>query len=137
EFLYKLFLVHQCVTFLKKSSLYTYTVGALFSASNPSRTASEHLERGTCLNFNGGIPNPISSIPPSKTVMSTGTSQNRKRSVLSVSAPLMPLSMIGAPHPSSELVRYGSPTPLVLSGGKEDLGALAMLEDSVKKLKSP
>ncbi|KAH9299870.1 hypothetical protein KI387_044093 [Taxus chinensis] len=49
--------------------------------------------------------------------MSTSTSQNRKRTALSLLAPPMPLSMIGAPHPSSKLVCYGSPTPLVLLGG--------------------
>ncbi|KAL6004405.1 hypothetical protein ACLOJK_004958 [Asimina triloba] len=29
---------------------------ALFSASNPSRTATEHLKRGTCPYFNNGVP---------------------------------------------------------------------------------
>ncbi|CAH1453725.1 unnamed protein product [Lactuca virosa] len=39
--------------------------GAVFSASNPSRTASEHLKRGTCPNFNSDSnPKPISSISP-------------------------------------------------------------------------
>lgn len=37
---------------------------AVFSASNPSRTASEHLKRGTCPNFNS-VAKPISSVPPS------------------------------------------------------------------------
>ncbi|PKU73086.1 hypothetical protein MA16_Dca016153 [Dendrobium catenatum] len=60
---------------------------SFFSASNPSRTATEHLKRGTCPNF-------TSSTPPQQ------------------------------PH-------------LLLSGGKDDLGPLALLEDSVKKLKSP
>jgi len=109
---------------------------ALFSASNPSRTASEHLKRGTCPNFNGAVSNPISSMPP-KTITSASTSQNRKRSALTLPQAAMPLAMIGTPRPTSEAVRFSSPTPLVLSGGKEDLGALAMLEDSVKKLKSP
>jgi len=109
---------------------------ALFSASNPSRTASEHLKRGTCPNFNGAVFNPISSMPP-KTITSASTSQNRKRSALTLPQAAMPLAMIGTPRPTSEAVRFSSPTPLVLSGGKEDLGALAMLEDSVKKLKSP
>ncbi|XP_031097934.1 uncharacterized protein LOC116002068 [Ipomoea triloba] len=36
---------------------------AVFSASNPSRTASEHLKRGTCPNFNS-VAKPISSVPP-------------------------------------------------------------------------
>ncbi|KAI3689620.1 hypothetical protein L2E82_47583 [Cichorium intybus] len=39
--------------------------GAVFSASNPSRTASEHLKRGTCPNFNSdSSPKPISAISP-------------------------------------------------------------------------
>ncbi|KAL0913912.1 hypothetical protein M5K25_017404 [Dendrobium thyrsiflorum] len=114
---------------------------ALFSASNPSRTASEHLKRGTCPNFSspsagagsgGGDgyhhpqPMPISSLPPS--------SSSRKRScnpyqieVLYSSPSTSPI----LPHPSPQQAN------LVLSGGKDDLGALAMLEDSVKKLKSP
>ncbi|GLJ46426.1 hypothetical protein SUGI_0978430 [Cryptomeria japonica] len=113
---------------------------ALFSASNPSRTASEHLKRGTCPNFNGSIPRPIqapssktpiSMINPASTSTSSQQQQNRKRTLTQSQAltPL-PLTMIGA-----ELV--SPPAPLMLSGGKEDLGALAMLEDSVKKLKSP
>jgi hypothetical protein len=36
---------------------------AVFSASNPSRTASEHLKRGTCPNFNS-VAKPISSVSP-------------------------------------------------------------------------
>eukprot|EP01018_Ginkgo_biloba_P018251 Gb_26431 [translate_table: standard] len=114
---------------------------ALFSASNPSRTASEHLKRGTCPNFNGAIPRPISSIPSSKPVnpASTSSQQNRKRSAQALTPPHHPLAltMVDSSRYSSELVCAGGPTPLMLSGGKEDLGALAMLEDSVKKLKSP
>ncbi|KAG0462062.1 hypothetical protein HPP92_020538 [Vanilla planifolia] len=49
---------------------------AVFSASNPSRTASEHLKRGACPSFNSAAaaavaaagptsaPKPISSLPP-------------------------------------------------------------------------
>ncbi|KAL0409583.1 UNVERIFIED_CONTAM: hypothetical protein Sradi_1892700 [Sesamum radiatum] len=40
---------------------------AVFSASNPSRTASEHLKRGTCPNF-ASAPKPISSVPSSYSV---------------------------------------------------------------------
>ncbi|PKI55826.1 hypothetical protein CRG98_023791 [Punica granatum] len=36
---------------------------SVFSASNPSRTASEHLKRGTCPNF-ASSPNPISIVSP-------------------------------------------------------------------------
>ncbi|KAK6161503.1 hypothetical protein DH2020_004884 [Rehmannia glutinosa] len=44
---------------------------AVFSASNPSRTASEHLKRGTCPNF-ASAPKPISSVPsPSSVSFST------------------------------------------------------------------
>lgn len=38
---------------------------AIFSASNPSRTASEHLKRGTCPNFSSpSTPKPLSSLSP-------------------------------------------------------------------------
>lgn len=54
------------------------------------------------------------------------------------------LAMIESPNFCGELNYSQAPNPvglsqhhLVLSGGKEDLGALAMLENSVKKLKSP
>ncbi|XP_042473980.1 uncharacterized protein LOC122056212 [Zingiber officinale] len=95
---------------------------AMFSASNPSRTASEHLKRGACPNFAspssaaGAVdPLPISSLPPASP---------RHR------PPVMRRPALPAPPPP--------PKPaLVLSGGKEDLVALARLEDSVKKLKSP
>ncbi|XP_022737692.1 uncharacterized protein LOC111290587 isoform X2 [Durio zibethinus] len=97
---------------------------AVFSASNPSRTASEHLKRGTCPNFSAVlIPNsslsplPISSLPSPS--VSYHHHNHRKRS------------------PSAAIVSPLQNQHLVLSGGKEDLGALAMLEDSVKKLKSP
>ncbi|KAF2545426.1 hypothetical protein F2Q70_00019829 [Brassica cretica] len=35
---------------------------AVFSASNPSRTASEHLKRGTCPNFTSSSVNPLSGL---------------------------------------------------------------------------
>lgn len=147
---------------------------AVFSASNPSRTASEHLKRGTCPNFNSSIsPTLISSVSLSSSSMPTLTStpSNRKRSssggrgsrgaAASSSFQLPPLRIVDPSRFSVELA-YPPPvsvatdvTPtaggggsgcsyytqqqqhLMLSGGKEDLGALAMLEDSVKKLKSP
>ncbi|KAL2334493.1 hypothetical protein Fmac_015706 [Flemingia macrophylla] len=37
---------------------------SLFSASNPSRTASEHLKRGTCSNFSSPSPSPPSASAP-------------------------------------------------------------------------
>ncbi|KAJ6828983.1 uncharacterized protein M6B38_359255 [Iris pallida] len=144
---------------------------ALFSASNPSRTASEHLKRGTCPNFTSpsnvaaaneqqavaSAPKPINSISPHF----ASTSSCRKRSSPSSSSyphHAAPLAIMDAPHFADNVVYSSSSTPpppppqqqqqqqqqqqhsqqhLVLSGGKEDLGALALLEDSVKKLKSP
>ncbi|XP_047340409.1 uncharacterized protein LOC124943994 [Impatiens glandulifera] len=117
---------------------------AVFSASNPSRTATEHLKRGTCPNFNSpSNPNPISSVSP------PSSSQNhRKRPAASGGGGrasyhhVTPLSIVDPSRFSVELAY--PPTPavqnhqhLILSGGKEDFSALAMLEDSVKKLKSP
>ncbi|XP_042044160.1 uncharacterized protein LOC121789885 isoform X2 [Salvia splendens] len=143
---------------------------AVFSASNPSRTASEHLKRGTCPNF-ASAPKPISSLPPSSSSISapasatlSPTSHNhRKRPSSSssgggngTSAVIPPLAIVDPsrftvdlayPPPSTSLIvtsggaspsgLYGHQQQLVLSGGKEDLGALAVLEDSVKRLKSP
>ncbi|KAG4972986.1 hypothetical protein AAZX31_11G029100 [Glycine max] len=121
-------LLHNTETGLPKAvKLRCSLCDAVFSASNPSRTASEHLKRGTCPNFNSAA-KPISSVSPSSAVAamalsppSSPTNHNhRKRISSSYDAP----SQQQQPH-------------LVLSGGKDDLGALAMLEDSVKKLKSP
>ncbi|KAL7167334.1 hypothetical protein ACSBR2_037909 [Camellia fascicularis] len=57
-------LVHNSDTGLPKAvKLRCSLCDALFSASNPSRTASEHLKRGTCPNFNSA-PKPISSVSP-------------------------------------------------------------------------
>ncbi|KAI3501160.1 hypothetical protein L1887_29021 [Cichorium endivia] len=171
---------------------------ALFSASNPSRTASEHLKRGTCPNFNSeSSPNPISSISPAGMVnLSSPTSSSspqplqnhRKRNSsgnrrssgfkvnnstnpsettysvapitmieparfsVDVSYPTRPDSMPAFSAATVVTVNSGGlysshnhhhnhqqqqPQHVMLSGGKEDLGALAMFEDSVKKLKSP
>ncbi|KAH0643155.1 hypothetical protein KY290_034761 [Solanum tuberosum] len=174
---------------------------AVFSASNPSRTASEHLKRGTCPNFNS-VAKPISSVPPSPStivalspVSPTPSHQqqqqnHRKRSSsgsgggvrggssscggnggvgvggsVTTSYQVPPLAIVDPTRFAVELAYSpgvsmatsivtaagtGGSTPgsgggsavygqqhLMLSGGKEDLGALAMLEDSVKKLKSP
>ncbi|XP_010476210.1 PREDICTED: uncharacterized protein LOC104755506 [Camelina sativa] len=130
---------------------------AVFSASNPSRTASEHLKRGTCPNFNSVTP--ISTITPSPTSSSSSpqTHHHRKRNssgavTTAVPSRLNPPPIGGSYHvtpitvvdPSrfcgGELHYSTTPPPqqhLMLSGGKDDLGPLAMLEDSVKKLKSP
>ncbi|XP_042441271.1 uncharacterized protein LOC122026602 [Zingiber officinale] len=106
---------------------------SLFSASNPSRTASEHLKRGACPNF----------FSPSSTAASDPAA--------SLAAPVDPVPISSLP-PASPRVRphrllirqrpdavppHQSKPPLLLSGGKEDLVALARLEDRVKKLKSP
>ncbi|RWR87546.1 hypothetical protein CKAN_01649500 [Cinnamomum micranthum f. kanehirae] len=130
---------------------------AVFSASNPSRTASEHLKRGTCPNF-ASTPKPISSISPSSAPAavtsappSPSPAQTRKRHASSSAAvpssssyQIPPLAVVDPSrfsaemvYPSAAAVAPAQPQHLVLSGGKEDLGALAMLEDSVKKLKSP
>ncbi|KAH7833272.1 hypothetical protein Vadar_004707 [Vaccinium darrowii] len=190
-------LVHNTDTGLPKSvKLKCCLCDAVFSASNPSRTASEHLKRGTCPNFNSSIsPTPISSVSPSSSSLPTlpssspppppPPSTNRKRSSsssggrgrggggsgggASPSTPAFQLPPLAIVDPSRFSVELAYPPPatvvvtptaggsggcssssyysssqqqhqhqhLMLSGGKEDLSALAMLEDSVKKLKSP
>ncbi|KAA8522290.1 hypothetical protein F0562_012963 [Nyssa sinensis] len=174
-------LVHNSDTGLPKAvKLRCCLCDAVFSASNPSRTASEHLKRGTCPNFNS-VPKPISSISPSSmpNLASPSSSSHhhnhRKRSSsssggrggsggggggcgASSSYQVPPLAIVDPSRFSVELAYppavsvatavgtasggggaalYAQQQHLMLSGGKEDLGALAMLEDSVKKLKSP
>ncbi|WJX88941.1 hypothetical protein P8452_70977 [Trifolium repens] len=142
-------LVHNNETGLPKAvKLRCFLCDAVFSASNPSRTASEHLKRGTCPNFNSAA-KPISSVSPetgsgavvvvsSPPPFSSSSVHRRKRS----SPPQQQqqqqygvdrLQMVSV----SNLLPQQQPPHLMLSGGKDDLGALAMLEDSVKKLKSP
>ncbi|XP_019446658.1 PREDICTED: uncharacterized protein LOC109350014 [Lupinus angustifolius] len=112
---------------------------AVFSASNPSRTASEHLKRGTCPNFNNNNNNivvkPICSVSPTSASASVVVSHHKRSSSYNVSSSLVDPSY----HVSTSVADLvpQQQQHLVLSGGKEDLGALAMLEDSVKKLKSP
>ncbi|CAN8245283.1 unnamed protein product [Cochlearia groenlandica] len=134
---------------------------AVFSASNPSRTASEHLKRGTCPNFNS-LPKPISSISPSPPPPPP-SERNRKRNssssvaaVVETPSPLnhhhhhhqqgsyhvTPLAVVDPSRFCGRDLQYSGrllthQPHLMLSGGKDDLGPLAMLEDSVKKLKSP
>ncbi|KAK7270786.1 hypothetical protein RJT34_26208 [Clitoria ternatea] len=132
---------------------------SVFSASNPSRTASEHLKRGTCSNFSSGLrpgsvpsPLPISSITP-------GSNRKRGSPQMGVSSPTSyqnhALAMVESSRFGGGEMGYNqvqnntlhhhhqnqnqdqNQNQLVLSGGKEDLCALAMFEDSVKKLKSP
>ncbi|KAI3822150.1 hypothetical protein L1987_09732 [Smallanthus sonchifolius] len=139
---------------------------AVFSASNPSRTASEHLKKGTCRNFNSdSSPRPITSISPTGIVTlsspTSSSSPHRKRSdsgkrsrrndagdganintntntnsaTPSPTYSVPPVTMI---EPPARFPVDALPTAtIMLSGGKEDLGALAMFEDSVKRLKSP
>ncbi|XP_022995819.1 uncharacterized protein LOC111491242 [Cucurbita maxima] len=155
-------LVHNTDTGLPKAvKLRCSLCDAVFSASNPSRTASEHLKRGTCPNFNS-LPKPISSVSPSSFLSPAPTSPpalqhiNRKRTSSAAAAAaaaggggggggggsggssyqVSPLAIVDPSRFCGELMYSQSPH-LMLSGGKEDLGALAMLEDSVKKLKSP
>ncbi|XP_068650559.1 uncharacterized protein [Aristolochia californica] len=132
---------------------------ATFSASNPSRTASEHLKRGTCPNFTSA-PKPLSSMspprpPPPLPVSVQATPLTSRKRNASSSYQISPLAIVEASRFCSDIVYPATAPPppltatqqqapqqsqsqhLVLSGGKEDLGALAMLEDSVKKLKSP
>ncbi|KAL5215965.1 hypothetical protein ABZP36_007366 [Zizania latifolia] len=147
----------------KAARLRCVLCAATFSASNPSRTASEHLKRGACPNFaapQGAAPPtqpqqamivsaassvvPISSIPPSSQRRHSTGGGGRKRHALAAA--------YAAVEAASQLVVVGdpasySPTPptppalpaprQVLSGGRGDLGALARFEDSVKRLKSP
>ncbi|KAI4351893.1 hypothetical protein L6164_006197 [Bauhinia variegata] len=130
---------------------------SVFSASNPSRTASEHLKRGTCPNFSSGLrPNSSLSPLPISTVAMPVSNNHKKRSSPQMGASSPPyqnhsLAMIESSRFCGELgyspVNNNSvgvvtntglnQQHLMLSGGKEDLCALAMFEDSVKKLKSP
>ncbi|ONM18559.1 hypothetical protein ZEAMMB73_Zm00001d004164 [Zea mays] len=136
---------------------------ATFSASNPSRTASEHLKRGACPNFASPLAAsapvstapplaiaaassvvPISSFPPSSQRRHSTGGGGRKRHVLAaayaaVDAASSHHMVVGEPA-----IYSTPPTPpalpaprQVLSGGRGDLTALARLEDSVKRLKSP
>ncbi|CAH8388956.1 unnamed protein product [Eruca vesicaria subsp. sativa] len=111
---------------------------AVFSASNPSRTASEHLKRGTCPNFNSSAVNP--SPPPSSS--SSSPLAHRKR----LSSGAVPSRLNPPPPPSYHVtpitvvdparfcggeLHYSAPPPpppphLMLSGGKDDLELLAM-----------
>lgn len=163
-------LVHNTDTGLPKAvKLRCSLCDAVFSASNPSRTASEHLKRGTCPNYHSA-PLPISSISPTSALVSspppppppttTSSSGHRNRRKRTSGGPMVTSSSsYKAPHlaivdparlcgdmtyttsssasPSPVFLTHQQHQHLMLSGGKEDLGALAMLEDSVKKLKSP
>ncbi|XP_027365213.1 uncharacterized protein LOC113872125 [Abrus precatorius] len=109
---------------------------SLFSASNPSRTASEHLKRGTCPNFShSSLPSPS----PISTVLSD--SKHRKRSspnqIQNHSLAMVEQLGYSQVVQVQEQLNHQSQQHLVLSGGKDDLCALAVFEDSVKKLKSP
>nr|CAB3449712.1 unnamed protein product [Digitaria exilis] len=149
---------------------------AVFSASNPSRTASEHLKRGTCPNFAAPPPGPAAASGSQQPPTPTQHQQLALPSNSTASSPI-PISYIAPSSPrhqhhdhSGSRKRHSMPpayaaedtrqhrvvvdpssaysptlpalpaphqSALMLSGGKEDLGALAMLEDSVKRLKSP
>lgn len=109
---------------------------AVFSASNPSRTASEHLKRGTCPNFNYLLKpsSSSSSLPP---LSSPSSHSNRKR-FGSIGTSNEGLNSYHQQHRQFQHHHHQQQQQhLLLSGGKEDLGPLAMLEDSVKKLKTP
>lgn len=128
---------NQTTGLIKAVKLRCGLCAALFSASNPSRTASEHLKRGTCPNFNGVVPKPLACAPPlpnsgpPQRALQAGGGGSRKRHATALPGP--PVA-----SPEEMLLRGANASPqLMLSGGKEDLGALALLEDNVKKLKSP
>ncbi|KAL3652343.1 hypothetical protein CASFOL_002024 [Castilleja foliolosa] len=118
---------------------------AAFSASNPSRTASEHLKRGTCPNSSLMMMKPISQLPP----LASPSSQpkHRKRSPESLQTPgtsldVDPINTVYSSRTANHEMSFlpsqiSSPKPVILSGGRDDLRPLAQLEDSVKKLKSP
>ncbi|CAI0413925.1 unnamed protein product [Linum tenue] len=136
-------LVHNADTGLPKAvKLRCSLCDAVFSASNPSRTASEHLKRGTCPNFNSSLPKPISSVSPTAALPSPGGASTAATSYQLSPSPLTvvdPSRFTGesAVMPHHHHHQHHHQPHLMLSGGKDDLGPLAMLEDSVKKLKSP
>ena len=121
-------LVHNTETGLPKAVKLRCTLcDAVFSASNPSRTASEHLKRGTCPNFNSAA-KPISSVSPVLLPSSTSPPpsaspfNHRKRTTTSPSA-----SGSGSGSLYHAPSRFGSglipqQQHLMLSGGKDDLG---------------
>ncbi|CAH2048081.1 unnamed protein product [Thlaspi arvense] len=150
-------LLHNTDTGLPKAvKLRCSLCDAVFSASNPSRTASEHLKRGTCPNFNS-IPKPISTISPSPPPPPSNRKRNSSGGSSVAVEPLnhhhpgsyhvTPLTVVDPSRFCGRDLQYSASSPavgllsqqphLMLSGGKDDLGPLAMLEDSVKKLKSP
>ncbi|KAH9617334.1 hypothetical protein KSS87_006611 [Heliosperma pusillum] len=79
-------LVHNTDTGLPKAvKLKCCLCDTMFSASNPSRTASEHLKRGTCPNFSspGTTPRPVGTHLASDVVavkVENNNNNNRKRS---------------------------------------------------------
>lgn len=118
---------------------------AAFSASNPSRTASEHLKRGACPNFTLML-KPISQLPPLASPSSQLNHRKRNsdyRQAAGTSLDVSPINMFDSSRfgggmsflPGQSGQFQGKPP--VLSGGREDLRPLALLEESVKKLKSP
>ncbi|CAN1186099.1 hypothetical protein LINPERPRIM_LOCUS35953 [Linum perenne] len=132
---------------------------SVFSASNPSRTASEHLKSRKCPNFVASTPSPpqpISSIPPPVSGVKRTAAASSSSFVHHQSFELYGVSVSSSSPASAAFLHSPSPVTVVdplrfsaaaepppprrhqmLSGGKEDLGPLAMLEDSVKRLKSP
>ncbi|XP_051137840.1 uncharacterized protein LOC127256052 [Andrographis paniculata] len=112
---------------------------AAFSASNPSRTASEHLRSGACPNFAAMLKPPISQLPP----LSSPSSHHRKRAsssqprFLNPPPAYPPATVTMAESSSSPFCNNQNKNPMLLSGGKQDLLPLAQFENSVKKLKTP
>lgn len=102
---------------------------AVFSASNPSRTATEHLKKGTCPNFQSPSSTqaqPISSIPP---LIRCG---KRSPSSLGLLA-LMDSSLHGGS--GSDVIHSSSSTPPQIT--PHNFESLPLSKDSADKLKSP
>ncbi|KAG0449878.1 hypothetical protein HPP92_027175 [Vanilla planifolia] len=135
---------------------------AVFSASILlARLPSEHLKRGACPSFNSAaaaVAAAVAAAGPTSARNPSHPPPFRKRPALPSAStdgePSSPSCLaLVAPYATATCPPYSSspfppppplplalPAPhnrLVLSGGKEDLGALAMLEDSVKRLKNP
>ncbi|WOL19324.1 hypothetical protein Cni_G28122 [Canna indica] len=137
---------------------------ATFSASNPSRTASEHLKRGTCPNFSSSAaaaaalpcpsPRPISSIapcsptaasshhnrkPPVPTAASSSCHASQGAIVHTSRSSSSPNANTSTAAPSSDVVYLAAPQLRLPPPERQPSlsGVLALLEDGVKKHKSP
>ncbi|KAG0460682.1 hypothetical protein HPP92_020979 [Vanilla planifolia] len=132
----------------------------IFSASNPSRTASEHLKRGTCPNFSNPSAATVSAIHPQPKPLSSrprilacqNNSHNKRSSANNFKiAPITLIDPFRFHSPTATslggngdvLFSFSDNAPpppqqqhLMLSGGKDDFGSLIVAEERVKKLKN-